>query len=87
MNINDGGGGGGGATFVFLVSIFCVRFSQVNVKSVQFQRNSSKHALPIAIAAGGGGLGLGKFFDTGIQHGQAINFSIPYRKRIMYGEK
>lgn len=44
-----------------------------------------KQSIPLAIAAGGGGLGLGRFFDTTLQHGQAINMSKPGVTGEMYG--
>lgn len=53
----------------------CTNVSQVNGEKL----------IPVAIAAGGGGLGLGHFVDTGLQHGQAINMSRPPVTGNMYG--
>lgn len=39
------------------------------------------------MAAGGGGIGLGRFIDNGRQHGQAINTSHPHVTGQMYGPK
>lgn len=55
--------------------------------TVLFQRNRTRHLTPLAIAAGGGGLGLGRFIDTGSQHGQAINMSRPPITGEMYGAR
>jgi hypothetical protein len=49
--------------------------------------NRSKQKIPLAVAAGGGGLGLGRFNDTGIQHGQAINMSKLPVTGQMYGSQ
>lgn len=49
------------------------------------QRNSAKQPVPLAVASGGGGLGLGKFIDNGMQHGQAINMSKTPVTGKMYG--
>lgn len=46
-----------------------------------------KESIPLAIASGGGGLGLGRFVDTSIQHGQAINLSKPGLSGSMYGDR
>lgn len=51
------------------------------------QRNRTNHLIPVVVAAGGGGLGLGHFKDTGLQHGQAINMSRQPVTGQGYGEK
>lgn len=51
------------------------------------QYNSAKQPVPLAVASGGGGLGLGKFIDNGMQHGQAINMSKPPFSGKMHGDQ
>lgn len=52
------------------------------------QRNSARDKIPLAIAAGGGGLGLGKFSaEYREQHGHGINKTRPPFTGNMYGMK
>lgn len=55
------------------------------MKHSTFQRNQTGQPIPLAIAAGGGGLGVGRFQDTSLQHGQAINMSRLPVTGNMYG--
>ncbi|KAK9701781.1 Low-density lipoprotein receptor domain class A [Popillia japonica] len=43
--------------------------------------------IPIAVASGGAGLGLGRFIDTGLQHGQEVNNKRRPVTGEMYGPK
>lgn len=83
--VGDGGGGGGGGTFLFYVSVG-VAFFAVLMTVWVLQRNGSKF-YPLAVAGGGGGLGLGQFVDTGLQHGHEVNASRPAVTGQMYGTK
>ncbi|XP_022918243.1 tyrosine-protein kinase receptor [Onthophagus taurus] len=51
-----------------------------------FVISNDKQWVPIAVAAGGGGLGL-RFFDTGTQHGQGINITRKQYSGEMNGVK
>lgn len=39
---------------------------------IVFQLKSNGEQQPLVVAAGGGGLGLGQFVDSGVQHGRGI---------------
>lgn len=49
-----------------------VLFFHQRINHYFFQRSRSKHLTPLAVAGGGGGLGLGQFIDNGRQHGQGV---------------
>lgn len=86
--IEDGAGGGGGGTFIFLVRNHKTTTSLKSnvILYLKFQLNNAKNPVPLLVAGGGGGLGIGRYLDDDFQHGQGINPNMSDTIGRVYGE-
>lgn len=76
--IEDGAGGGGGATYIFLLNTgIYISHAMINISNMIILINHSEClagvAVPIIVGAGGGGLGIGRYFTDQSQHGHGMD--------------